>query len=82
MQMKHRPLLFLLLLCNLQTGLAATAQEQSVRPGINDHFRDPNWQQWVNAFERPGRETDSAVLAEGIQRSRSPQVDATFGQRR
>ena len=27
-----------------------------MRPGINRHFMDPDWQQWVNTFERPGRE--------------------------
>jgi ubiquinone/menaquinone biosynthesis C-methylase UbiE len=56
MRMKSWTVSFLVLLCSLQTGQAVTAQEQSVRPGINDHFRDPDWQQWVNAFERPGRE--------------------------
>jgi predicted methyltransferase len=30
--------------------------EQSVSPGINSYYRDPDWQQWVNTFERPGRE--------------------------
>ena len=30
--------------------------ERSVSPGINSYYRDPNWQQWVNTFERPGRE--------------------------
>lgn len=32
------------------------AQEQSVRPGINRYYENPDWQQWVNTFERPGRE--------------------------
>ena len=32
------------------------AEEQSVRPGINRYYENPNWQQWVNTFERPGRE--------------------------
>ena len=26
-----------------------------IRPGINCHFVDPDWQWWVNTFERPGR---------------------------
>lgn len=34
----------------------APAQEQSVRPGINRHYENPDWQQWVNRFERDGRE--------------------------
>jgi len=32
------------------------AEEQSVRPGINSYYVNPDWQQWVNTFERPGRE--------------------------
>ena len=32
------------------------AQEQSVNPGINRRYEAPVWQQWVNAFENPGRE--------------------------
>lgn len=32
------------------------ADEQSVRPGINRHYENPNWQQWVATFESPGRE--------------------------
>ena len=32
------------------------AEEESVRPGINTYYMDPDWQQWVNQFETPGRE--------------------------
>jgi ubiquinone/menaquinone biosynthesis C-methylase UbiE len=32
------------------------AEEQSVRPGINRYYENPNWQQWVSTFERKGRE--------------------------
>ena len=32
------------------------ADEQSVRPGINRYYQNPDWQQWVNTFERSGRE--------------------------
>jgi len=32
------------------------AEEESVRPGINSYYMDPDWQQWVNQFETPGRE--------------------------
>lgn len=32
------------------------AEEQSVRPGINRYYQNPDWNQWVNTFERPGRE--------------------------
>ena len=39
-------------------GLAqiAAAQEQSVRPGINRHYEDPVFDQWVATFENPRRE--------------------------
>jgi len=47
------------------------AEEQSVRPGINRYYENPNWQQWVNTFERPGREVydkrHSIVDAAGIR---------------
>ncbi len=52
---QHR-LPFFFLLCSLLLAGYAAAQEQSVRPGINRHFVDPDWQRWVNTFERPGRE--------------------------
>ncbi|MDX2457232.1 MAG: methyltransferase domain-containing protein [Gammaproteobacteria bacterium] len=56
MKTKHRTIQVILLLCGLLPVLTATAQEQSIRPGINRHFEDPDWQRWVNTFERPGRE--------------------------
>jgi predicted methyltransferase len=31
-------------------------EEASVRPGINDHYRDPDYAHWVRVFESPGRE--------------------------
>ena len=34
----------------------AVQAETSVRPGINDHYRDARWGQWVGVFESPGRE--------------------------
>ena len=52
----HHPGHILLLLAGLLLVFPATAGEQSVRPGINRHFEDPDWQQWVSTFERPGRE--------------------------
>jgi len=51
-----RPGHLLLLFAGLLPVFSASAGEQSVRPGINSHFEDPNWQQWVSTFERPGRE--------------------------
>ena len=56
MKTKHAPTRFILLLAGLLLVFSAAAQEQSIRPGINRHFVDPDWQQWVNAFERTGRE--------------------------
>lgn len=43
-----------LLLCF--PALPATAQEKSVKPGINDAFRDPNVQEFVGKFEVESRE--------------------------
>ncbi len=37
-------------------GGTSQAQQHSVRPGINRHYEDPDWQQWVRQFESPGRE--------------------------
>jgi len=56
MKTEHGCTSLILLLSGLLLVLSAAAQEQSVRPGINRHLIDPDWQQWVNAFERPGRE--------------------------
>jgi ubiquinone/menaquinone biosynthesis C-methylase UbiE len=56
MKMDYRRRQIIWLFTGLLLALIATAQEQNVRPGINRHFEDPDWQQWVNAFERPGRE--------------------------
>jgi ubiquinone/menaquinone biosynthesis C-methylase UbiE len=53
---EYRTLRVILLLCCLLPAVVAAAQEQSVHPGINRHFEDPDWQQWVRTFERPGRE--------------------------
>ena len=56
MKTLHRQGHILLLLAGLLLVFPATAGDQSVRPGINRHFEDPDWQQWVSTFERPGRE--------------------------
>jgi ubiquinone/menaquinone biosynthesis C-methylase UbiE len=56
MNTRHRATRTILLLTSLLLVQAVAAQEQSVRPGINRYFMDPEWQQWVNTFERPGRE--------------------------
>jgi predicted methyltransferase len=35
---------------------AICAEEPKVNPGINAYYRNPDYQRWVNVFERPGRE--------------------------
>ena len=56
MRTEHARIQIILLLAGLLLLFSAAAQEQSIRPGINRHFVNPEWQQWVNAFERTGRE--------------------------
>ena len=56
MRTEHARIKIILLLAGLLLVFSAAAQEQSIRPGINRHFVDPDWQQWVNVFERTGRE--------------------------
>ena len=46
----------LLLVCLGFSGLFEVQAEENVRPGINSYYMDPDWQQWVNQFESPGRE--------------------------
>jgi predicted methyltransferase len=55
----HRALThFLAMLLLLATGpaLAQTAQAPGADPAINRPYQHPDYQQWVNRFERPGRE--------------------------
>jgi predicted methyltransferase len=58
------------LLGTLTSGVLQ-AQEASVRPGINRHFVDPAFDQWVARFERPGREVydrrHQIVAATGVR---------------
>lgn len=49
---RHFAWFFLLLL--LCAPLAA--DESKASPAINRQYQDPDWQQWVTAFENPGRE--------------------------
>ena len=56
MRTKHTGTRGFLLMVGLLLAFLVVAQEQSVRPDINRHFVDPDWQRWVNTFERPGRE--------------------------
>jgi SAM-dependent methyltransferase len=34
----------------------AAAAEENLNPGINEHYRNPDYGDWVEVFERPGRE--------------------------
>ena len=47
------------------------AEERTSRPDINSYFQDPDWQQWVNTFESPGREVfdkrHAIVAASGVK---------------
>ena len=56
MKKEHNTIQIILLLCGLLPVFSSAAQEQSIRPGINRHFEEPDWQRWVSTFERPGRE--------------------------
>lgn len=46
---------FLGIVCLAYAGFLF-AQEQDVRPGINEHFRHPDFATWVERFEHEGRE--------------------------
>lgn len=56
MKAEHCRTQIILLLASLLLVFPSAAEEQSIRPGINRHYVDPDWQRWVNTFERPGRE--------------------------
>lgn len=47
------------------------AEKQAVSPAINSYFQDPDWQQWVDTFERTGREVydkrHAIVAASGVK---------------
>lgn len=44
------------LVCLLAVLASAVYAETSVSPGINRGYENPDWQQWINRFERTGRE--------------------------
>ena len=48
--------LFSILLCTVFCVAVGDAQEKSVKPGINDAFRDPDVKQFVEKFEIESRE--------------------------
>jgi len=51
------------LFSSLLAASISLAEEQSIRPGINSYYENPDWQQWVNTFERRGREVYDKRLA-------------------
>lgn len=55
----------------LATGLPLYAQKKSVKPGINDSFKDPDVPQFVGRFEREGRDVfdrrEEIVAALGLK---------------
>jgi len=53
--LRRRSFVLYVLALLLAAGSLA-AQEHSIRPGINRSYEHPNWQQWVNTFERRDRE--------------------------
>lgn len=61
----------LLLLLSLACAAPAWAEPQSVRPGINRHYQNPDYEHWVGVFERAGREVydrrHDIVAASGVQ---------------
>ena len=46
----------LVMLVLLLSFSSTQAGEPSVRPGVNRQYENPDWQQWVNTYERSGRE--------------------------
>ncbi len=46
----------LMMVCLVLCASLTLAETQSVRPGINAYYENPDWQQWVSTFERRGRE--------------------------
>lgn len=60
----------LLLLIGVLSGFGAWAESQSVRPGINRHYQNPDYDHWWGVFERPGREVydrrHDIVAASGV----------------
>jgi 3-mercaptopyruvate sulfurtransferase SseA/phospholipid N-methyltransferase len=53
----HKPKGLVLALASLAIGLApAWCQEKSVRPGINEPFKNPDVKEWIGKFETESRE--------------------------
>lgn len=50
------PVRIILLAILLLANSSLFAEEQSVRPGVNRYYQDPDFATWVERFEREGRE--------------------------
>jgi predicted methyltransferase len=65
---------FIMLAALLLVTAVADSAEKSVSPGVNRAYANPDWQQWVARFERPGREVydhrhaivDASCVASGM----------------
>lgn len=56
MNIKQQWLKIILSMLALLLVLPSYAEQTGAKPEINRPFIDPDWQQWLNIFERPGRE--------------------------
>lgn len=67
----HRPLAFAFAVFVFTVSALVTAQEQSVKPGINDNFKDPDVDKYITMFEGESREIykfrNEIVDAVGLQ---------------
>lgn len=66
------PIVHIALLCSpMLLSPLLYAEKQAVSPDINSYFQDPDWQQWVNTFESPGREVfdkrHEIIAASGVK---------------
>ena len=68
---RNATLCLVVLAISVAMSVPVLAQEQSVRPGINRHYENPRFGEWVARFERPGREVydqrHQIVTATGIE---------------
>jgi predicted methyltransferase len=56
MKCRYLPLVVCLLFATLIAGTPVSAQQQSVKPGINKNFENPDVERWIKSFEREGRD--------------------------
>lgn len=56
MKCRYLTVVTCLLFPTLIAGTPASAQQQSVKPGINKNFENPDVERWIKSFEREGRD--------------------------